>query len=547
MQRIGIGSTRKEKDSMKKFGERIFTILLCSVLILSLCPVSVWAAEETETVDYYAQAQERKSEPIESNSIEGWPEGPAIGAEGAILMDADTGTILYAKNIHEYLYPASITKLLTGLLAYENLSMDEMVSFSETAVYSIEFGSSSIGIDPGEELTVEQSLYAMMVASANEVAAGLAEKMGGSLDGFSDMMNKRVESLGCKDSHFMNAHGLFHEEHYTSAYDMALIAREYFSHDELAKIANTSTYYMEATDTQPDEFTLFNKHKLINGEIEYEGILGGKTGFVEMARQTLVTCAERDGMKLICVILREESPDQFNDTVALFDYGFNNFHKLKIADYEKKYTINNPGFMRLGKDIYGNNSIPFTVSGEGYVCIPREIAFDSLTAQVQYDDSKAQEAVKTTVEESAQAGSTEPQNNRVIGTIQYSVGNWPVGSTGILFTGELSSITTDATEGATNGATGSESGEAQRYGTAHYSENKSFWDGIKYFLKGIFHSGANGTMYLNVPALLFLIIIVSTVLIVVIFIFSYIRYLNDRRRRKRHRRKKKEQKRLEEK
>ena len=471
---------------MKRFGERFLLSLLCGFLIFSMCPVSVWAAEETdEEVDYYAEAEERKSEEIQSNSIQGWPQGPAIGAEGAILMEADSGTVLYAKNIHEHLYPASITKLLTGLLAYEKLSMDDMVEFSETAVFSIEFGSSSIGIDPGEALTVEQSLYALMVASANEVAAGLAEKMGGSLDKFPDMMNSRAESLGCTDSHFTNPHGLFNEEHYTSAYDMALIAREYFSHEELAKIANSPTYFMESS------------------------------------------------------ILREESPDQFNDTVELFDYGFGNFQKLKITDYEKKYTINNPGFMRLGKDIYGNNSIPFTVSGDGYVCIPKEIAFDSLTSEVKYDDTKAEEAVRTSIEE-AEAGSTETSSgNKVIGTIHYSVGDWPVGKTNILFTGDLSSVTMNSAEGTTGSVSGDASGEPVQYGTAHYSENKSFVDGIKYFFKGIFHSGANGTMYLDVPALLFLVIIASAVLIVVIFIFSYIRYLNNRRRRRRRRKKKK--------
>ena len=524
----------------KQFLKRALTILLCGVLTLCADPVPVWAAQETEeTVDYYAQAQERKNEEIQSNSIAGWPQGPAIGAKGAVLMEADTGTVLYAKNMHEHLYPASITKLLTGLLAYEKLSMDEMVELSETAVYSIEFGSSSIGIDPGEALTVEQSLYALMVASANEVAAGLAEKMGGSIDGFADMMNRRAESLGCTDSHFTNPHGLFNEEHYTSAYDMALIAREYFAHEELAKIANASTYFMESSDRQPEEFTLFNKHKLINGEMPYDGVLGGKTGFVEMSRQTLVTCAERDGMKLICVILMEESPDQFNDTVALFDYGFNNFQRLRIADHEKKYTINNPGFMRLGKDIYGNNSIPFTVSGSGYVCIPRETSFDSLTSQVTYDDGKAEEAVKAASSES-DAGSTADASGKVIGTIQYTVGEWPVGETDILFTGVLAPDpgTEEAAAGGTTGAAAEQ--EPAQYGTAHYSENKSFLDGIKYFFKGIFHSGANGTMYLNVPALLFLIIIVSAALIVVIFIVSYIRYLNNRRRRKRRRKKKKE-------
>ena len=520
---------------MRKIGSKILALLLCAVLCLMICPAPVLAAEATEEeVDYYAEAEERKSEEIQSNKIAGWPQGPAIGAEGAILMEADTGTILYAKNIHEHLYPASITKLMTGLLAYENLSMDAMIPFSEEAVYSIEFGSSSIGIEPGEAMSVEDCLYALMVASANEVAAGLAERMGGSLNNFPDMMNKRAASLGCTDTHFTNAHGLFNEEHYTSAYDMALIAREYFSHDELAVIANAATRYFAATDTQPDEFTLFNKHKLINGEMEYDGIVGGKTGFVEMSRQTLVTCAERDGMRLICVILREESPDQFNDTVELFDYGFNNFRKLRISDNEKQYTINNPGFMKIGKDIYGSNSIPFTVSSAGYVCIPKEMNFDNLSSEVVYDDSKAQEVV-----DSVSEGTESAAANKVIGTIRYTVGDWPVGETEILFTGDITGGSYAASEGATNGMTGPAPEQEPQYGTAHYSENKSFLDGIKYFFKGIFHSGANGTMYLDVPALLFLIIIVSSILIVVIFIFSYIGYLNRRRRRRRNRKNKK--------
>ena len=148
--------------------------------------------------------------------------------------------------------------------------------------------------------------------------------------------------------------------------------------------------------------------------------------------------------------------------------------------------------------------------------------------------------VRTTIEE-GEAGSTQEQASRVIGTIHYSVGDWPVGETEILFTGELPPATTaEATEGATGGSTeaASETEPEQQYGTAHYSENKSFVDGIKYFFKGIFHSGANGTLYLNVPALLLLIIIASTILIVVIFIVSYIRYLHRRRRRKRRRKKK---------
>ena len=526
---------------MKRFGKRFLMLLLCGVICLTAVPVRAFADEQAEP-DYIAEAEERKKEEIQSNKIEGWPKGPAIGAEGAILMEADTGTILYAKNIHEHLYPASITKIMTGLLAFEKLAMKDMVEFSETAVYSIEYGSASIGIDPGEAMNVEQCLYSLFVASANEVAAGLAEKIGGTLDGFADMMNKRAEELGCSDTHFTNANGLFNEEHYTSAYDMALISKEFFSHDELCEISNTATYFMPSSDTQPDEFTLFNKHKLINGEMEYEGIVGGKTGYVEMSRQTLVTCAERDGMKLICVILMEESPEQFNDTVALFDYGFENFKKLKISDHEKKYSINNPGFMRIGKDIYGSNSIPFTISGKGYVCIPSDASFETLTSEVVNADN-AEEVVKKTVENSG-SGETQTEDKKVIGRISYKFADQPVGETQILFTGTIAPPTAEnAAEGATAGSTAEIAAEQEptRYGTAHYSEDIGYIEGIKYFLKGILHSGANGTLYLDVPALLLLIIIASSVLIVVIFILSYMAYIARRRSRSRRRRRRKKQ------
>ena len=226
-------------DAIIKFGKRFLVVLLCAVLSLTVVPVRVFAEEQAGD-DYYAQAEERKNLEIQSNQIKGWPEGPAIGAEAAILIEADTGTILYSKNIYEHLYPASITKLMTGLLAYERLSMDDMVPFSATAVYSIEYGSASIGIDPGEAMTVEQSLYALFVASANEVAAGLAEKIAGSLDKFAEMMTIRARQLGCRNTHFTNSNGLFNEKHYTCAYDMAQIAREFFSHEELCTIANTS-------------------------------------------------------------------------------------------------------------------------------------------------------------------------------------------------------------------------------------------------------------------------------------------------------------------
>ena len=539
----------------KRFGNNLIRILLAGIMMSSALyapAFPVRAAEESseddaeEEIDYYAQAQERKNEEVESNLVEGWPEGPAIGAEGAVLMDADSGAVLYGKNIHEQLAPASTTKLMTALLAYENLSMDDMVTFSEEAIYSIEYGSSSVGLSPGEAMTVEESLYALLVASANEVAAGLGEKMAGSVGAFPEMMNKRARELGCENTHFVNANGLYDSEHYASAYDMALIAREFFSHEDLAKFANVSDYHMMASDTQPQEYTIFNKHKLINGEMEYDGVIGGKTGYTEMARQTLVTCAERDDMRLICVIFREESPDQFNDTIELFDYGFDNFRKLRIADHEKKLTIDNPGFMQQGKDLFGSSQVPFEVSGSDYVALPRTMSFEDLTTEVEYDSAIFEGSAgegSTSPGESAPAA--EPEKNAdgqiILGKIHYKANGWEVGSAEIFFTGTVPDPAQEEAETAGAGVTAAPAAEPEetQYGTAHYSDNQGVVQGVVRFFRRIVHSGANGTLYLDVPALLFLIIIISAILIVVILIVSYIRYLHRRRRRRRNRRRKK--------
>ena len=309
--------------------------LMAALTLSAFRSAYVYAAPAT-TEDTLSETEERKLLPIESNQIENWPAGPAIGAQSAILLEANTGVVLYAKNINERLYPASTTKLMTCLIAAEECQLDEMISFSHDAVFSLEPGSSNIGIDEGQSMPFEECLYGILVASANEVANAVAEHVAGSREAFAEMMNDKAKELGCKNTHFVNAHGLFNERHYTSAYDLALIAKAFFQNELLAKIGNTASHHFQATDTQPDDFFERNKHQLITGDIPYEGIKGGKTGYTDEARQTLVTCAEQNGMKLICVILKEESPEQFYDTVKLFDYGFTNFSAVNVAGNETK-------------------------------------------------------------------------------------------------------------------------------------------------------------------------------------------------------------------
>lgn len=367
----------------------IFTYIFCILL-----SVSVWmqvsfpataAPEETN------QAEERRMLPVQTNLLSYWPSGPVVSAEAAILMEADTGTILYAKNIDEKLYPASTTKMLTCLIAAERCSMNETVTFSHTAVDAVPSDGSNMGIDAGESLSMEECLYGIMVASANEVANAVGEHIAGSLEEFTALMNQRAAELGCRNSHFMNANGLYDDNHYTSAYDLALIARAYFQNDILKRVGNTKTYHFIPTATQPDDFYKTNTHGLINGEYSYEGIIGGKTGYTSEAGRTLVTGCEQNGMRLICVVLKEDTPAQFEDTIKLFDYGYQNFSKVKIADNDTKHIINPSNFFYTGNDIFGDSSPILTISSDGYVVLPNMSTFDDLTADIDYEAADLQE------------------------------------------------------------------------------------------------------------------------------------------------------------
>ena len=295
--------------SYSKTGGRKAASFLLAAFIVCCAPFSgrmtVYAAS-LEELELEQEAQ--KALPVESNDIDNWPAGPVTSAQSAILMNVDTGAVLYAKNIHKKSFPASTTKILTCLVAMEQGNLDDTVTFSNEAVFSVPGDGSNMGMDVGEAITMEQCLYGILVGSANEAANAVGEHIAGSIDGFVDLMNERAAELGCTDSHFMNTNGLHDDNHYTTAYDLALISSAFFRNDMLCKIGNTASYEFTATPTQPDDFILRNKHKMITGEVSYDGVLGGKTGYTDNSRQTLVTCAERNGMRLVCVVFREETP-----------------------------------------------------------------------------------------------------------------------------------------------------------------------------------------------------------------------------------------------
>lgn len=373
------------KYNKQKAARFLFLLFTVTIFLCGFYSDTLTAYATLEELE--AEAEARKALPIQSNDIDNWPVGPQISAQSAILMDANTGVILYSKNIHERLYPASTTKIMTCLLAMERGNLDDKVEFSHEAVFSVPVGGSNMGMDTGQSITLEECLYGILVGSANEVANAVGEYISGSIDDFVALMNERAEEIGCKDTHFVNANGLHDTEHYTSAYDLALISSLFFQNEMLCKIGNTARYHFEPTSTQPDDFFLNNKHKLINGEIPYDGILGGKTGYTDEARQTLVTCAEQNGMRLICVVFKEESPTQFTDTEELFNYGFHNFQVMNISENEDRYNIEATGFLQIGDDIFGSSKPILSIDTDSYVIVPNVISFSDLDSEIDYSAS----------------------------------------------------------------------------------------------------------------------------------------------------------------
>lgn len=325
---------------------------------------------------------------VQSNEVANWPAGPTVAAEAAILMEADTGTILYAKNIHQQEYPASTTKILTTLIAAEQCSLDEVVTFSHDAVFDTPRDSSNIAMDVGQKLTMEQCLNAILIRSANEVAYAVAEHISGTTDWnvFAEVMNERAKELGCLNSHFVNPNGLHDENHYTTAYDLAMIGRAFFANEMLCKITLTRRLEIPASDTIPVTKLENNSMQIIpGGSYAYEYLIGCKTGFTSNSRYNLVSCAEKDGMKLICVVLRDESPLQYEDTIALFNYGFSNFDKVNVSQMETKYNIDDEGMFYGGSDIFGSSKPLLTLNKNDFIILPRTAVFEDTDSVISYE------------------------------------------------------------------------------------------------------------------------------------------------------------------
>ena len=373
----------------KKIIYRFLTgLFACSML---LAPMSVHATED----EIEAATQAAYAKTIESNTWENWPAGPAVYAESAIVMEADTGMILYAKDIEAKNYPASITKIMTALIALENCELNEEVTYSYHATHSIDYGSSSIARTEGEILTVEESLYALMLSSANECANALAEHIAGSNEEFAVLMNEKAKELGCVNTHFANPSGLHDENHYTCAYDMALITKAALQNEDFRRIAGTDYYTLRATNKNSEELWMQNHHYMIapyrTDRYLDDTVFAGKTGYTTDALNTLVTCGTRNDMDIIVVTMRTRSTGEkgvplFTDTAALLDYA-NNFQKLNIAENEKTFVVGNAYDFSMESNNLDTSPSLISIDSDSTIILPNTAAFSDAVPSITFEEN----------------------------------------------------------------------------------------------------------------------------------------------------------------
>ncbi len=260
-------------------------------------------------------------------------DGPDVKAEAYCVVNRKDGSIVYSKNMDDRYYPASITKIMTALVTLEHCTnLDDTVVFNSEVMDSISSNSSTLNpvaiLD--EEMTVRDALFGLMLNSANECASALAVYTAGSIDAFVEMMNEKAQELGAVNTHYMNAHGLDDDDHYTTAHDMAIIFDAALKNDTFRYIDSSATYTIPATNKY-GERTCTSTNQLINGALPYEGVYDGKTGHTAKAGRTLVTAAYRDGMDLICVIMKSDNDNFYSDTETLLDHAF-----LKVQGNEQE-------------------------------------------------------------------------------------------------------------------------------------------------------------------------------------------------------------------
>lgn len=364
---------------MKK---KCMVYLLCFLcLISSFTPHCVFAENEED------------KENIEITNIKSTTTPPDIVAESAIVMDLKTGAILYEKDATSLRYPASITKIMSCLVAIEQIEdFDAPLTVSEGAVAAIPEDGSNIGLMPGEVLNVEDCVYAVLLASANEGANAMAEYVAGDVDSFVDLMNQKAEELGTINTHFENPHGLHDDNHYVCAYDMALIAKAAYENEHFRKIVTTSYYTIPATNLYLEERPMYNHHKMMfnTSEYFYSKVLGGKTGSTEMAQKTLVTYAKAGDKEFVSVVLKSINGEVYNDTRKILEFCFSEYDYVSPnidLSYITQISESDDILLKNYGKIFNPDIFHFEYNSNVSLLFPNSIPVSSLKQEIVVSNS----------------------------------------------------------------------------------------------------------------------------------------------------------------
>ncbi len=352
-----------EKFNWKRY---IALLLVLTSLVTAFPAYATMADGEEESLnilgaDTATEEEEapKGNSPIYSDNILKYTgaNAPDLNAGACIVVEATTGQVVYEKNSTEKMYPASTTKMMTALIAFEHGSLDDKITCSSTAIYhnTLIPDGSTAGLKAGEELTLRDVLYCLLLPSANEAACVLAEYVAGTVENFVVVMNQRAEELGCTNTHFANPHGLTNENHYTTAHDLYCIAYEFAKHEELMEIANTTSYTVPATNMS-DERVLNTTNHLISTRTQtryiYEYARGIKTGFTSAAQHCLVSTAQKNDMYLIAVVMKapvlaDNTITSFTDSKKIYEWVFANYELKKIL---KKGTAVTEAYVSLSDE-----------------------------------------------------------------------------------------------------------------------------------------------------------------------------------------------------
>ncbi len=360
-------------------------IAFAIIFIMLILPLNIALAADINTDDYN-------------------PDNISTNSPSVILMDANTGSILYSKNAFSTMYPASTTKLMTAILTLENCKLDEVVTISHNAIYSVPVGYSHANLQEGEQLTVEQLLNVLLIPSANDAAIALAEHISGSVEEFATLMNAKAKEIGCLNTNFVNPNGIQNENHYSTAYDLALIGMYAMQFEDIMRIAMVNQYTLPATNAYEYTDRIFNAtNGLIttNDEYYYSYATGLKTGYTGSSGYCIVASAEKNGIELIEVVLGSETiDDRYEDCINLFEYGFDNYsYQNLVAENEIIDTLEIQGATKETK------SLNVIAKEDIYALVKKDVDVSSLTANISINDNL----------------SAPIAENSVVGTISYEV------------------------------------------------------------------------------------------------------------------------------